>query len=71
MEPKEVLRKFVEAFNNADVDGLADLYSDYAVNHQVAEKPVKGREAIRRMFANGFAQAKMTCIVENMFEDGE
>ncbi|MDA8126315.1 MAG: nuclear transport factor 2 family protein [Deltaproteobacteria bacterium] len=71
MRPKEVLQAFVQAFNKADSDGLAGLYAEDAVNHQVAEKPVQGREAIRKMFADSFAEAKMTCIVENMFEDGE
>lgn len=33
--------------------------------------PVAGKEAIRRMFAGEFATAKMVCIVENIFEDGE
>jgi limonene-1,2-epoxide hydrolase len=71
MRPKELVRTWVEAFNRADVDALADLYSDDAINHQVAERPVEGREAIQRMFAEGFATAKMVCIVENLFEDGE
>ncbi len=71
MRPKEVVQSFVEAFNNADIDALVDLYSDNAVNHQVAEVPVEGRDALRRMFIDGFAQADMTCIVENIFEDGE
>jgi len=61
----------VEAFNRADVDALADLYSATAVNHQVAEDPVAGREAIRVMFVQGFATATMVCLVENLFEDGE
>jgi limonene-1,2-epoxide hydrolase len=71
MRPKEVVQQFVRAFNNADADGLADLYSADAINHQVAERPVEGRETIRKMFADGFAEADMTCIVENIFEDGE
>lgn len=71
MSPEQVVQRFVEAFNNADVDALTALYSDDAVNHQVAEKPVEGRDAIRTMFAESFAQAPMTCIVENIFEDGE
>jgi hypothetical protein len=71
MRPKEIVQKFVQAFNKADVDGLACLYSSDAINHQVAERPVEGREAIRKMFADGFAEADMTCIVENIFEDGE
>jgi limonene-1,2-epoxide hydrolase len=71
MRPKELVRAWVEAFNRADVDALADFYSEKAINHQVAERPVEGREAIRRMFTEGFAAAKMICIVENLFEDGE
>jgi limonene-1,2-epoxide hydrolase len=71
MQPRELIRSWVEAFNRADAEALADLYADDAVNHQVAEAPVHGREAIRRMFAAGFASARMTCIVENVFEDGE
>jgi hypothetical protein len=69
--PKELVRTWVEAFNRADVDALTDLYSDKAINHQVADRPVEGREAIQRMFVEGFATAKMVCIVENLFEDGE
>ena len=71
MRPKKVLQKFVQAFNNGDVEVLASLYSDNAINHQVAEKPIEGREAIRKMFADSFAEADMTCIIENIFEDGE
>jgi limonene-1,2-epoxide hydrolase len=71
MRPKEILQKFVDAFNNADIEALANLYSEDAINHQVAEQPVEGRESIRKMFAESFAKADMTCIVENMFEDGE
>ncbi len=69
--PKQVLEQFIAAFNRADADALAALYAEDAVNHQVAEEPVRGRAAIRRMFADSFATAKMTCLVENLFADGE
>lgn len=69
--PKEVVRAWVAAFNRKDVDALAALYAEGAVNHQVADAPVEGREAIRAMFAAGFAVAEMVCIPENLFEDGE
>lgn len=71
MRPKELVEKWVGAFNDADADGLAEFYSEHAVNHQVAESPVEGREAIRKMFEEEFARAEMVCIVENIFEDGE
>jgi limonene-1,2-epoxide hydrolase len=71
MGPSQLVRAWVEAFNRADVDALAAFYAEDAVNHQVAEAPVHGREAIRAMFASGFATAKMTCIIEQVLEDGE
>jgi limonene-1,2-epoxide hydrolase len=71
MRPRQLVRAWVEAFNRADVDALADFYTEDAVNHQVAEASVHGRGAIREMFASGFASANMVCIVENIFEEGE
>jgi limonene-1,2-epoxide hydrolase len=71
VKPREIVELWVAAFNRADVDALANLYDDHAVNHQVAESPVEGRAAIREMFREGFATAEMVCIVENIFEDGE
>jgi limonene-1,2-epoxide hydrolase len=71
MQPRQLVQAWVKAFNRADADALAELYAHDAVNHQVAESPVRGRGAIRQMFATGFASAKMVCIVENVFEDGE
>jgi len=71
MTPKEVLQRWVAAFNRGDAERLANLYAEEAVNHQVVTAPVRGQAAIRQMFVNEFAQAEMTCIVENMFEDGE
>lgn len=70
-QPKEIVRAWVDAFNRADPDALASFYSETAVNHQIAEAPVEGRDAIRSMFAEGFAAATMTCIPENLFQDGE
>lgn len=69
--PKEVVQAWVEAFNRADVETLSALYEDDAVNHQVVREPVRGRAAIRRMFEREFGEAEMTCIVENLFADGE
>jgi limonene-1,2-epoxide hydrolase len=69
--PKALVAAWVEAFNRRDTDALAAFYAEDAVNPQVAEAPVRGREAIRAMFAEGFANAEMVCLVENLFEDGE
>jgi len=71
MSPREVVEAWVARFNAADVDGLADLYHPDAVNHQVVQDPVEGREAIRAMFRREFAAADMTCIVEAIHDAGE
>lgn len=71
MRPRDVVKTWIDAFNRADVDALAALYRDNAVNHQVAENPVAERDAIREMFAAGFKMTKMVCVPENLFEDGE
>jgi limonene-1,2-epoxide hydrolase len=71
MTPKMTLTEWIEAFNAHDADALSRLYADDAINHQVANEPVVGKAAITEMFRKEFAAADMTCIVENMFEDGE
>lgn len=48
-----------------------NLCDDNAVNHHVANEPVVGKTAIRAMFEREFATAKMVCIVENIYEDGQ
>jgi ketosteroid isomerase-like protein len=69
--PRAVVERWVELFNAGDADGLAALYHEDAVNHQVAEAPVEGRAAIRAMFRREFAAADMTCIPEVVHEAGD
>lgn len=71
MKPKEVLCQWIDAFNNADLETIANLYDENAVNHQVVNEPVIGKEEIKKMFQEEFSTAKMICIVENIFEDGQ
>lgn len=71
MSPTAVVEEWVRRFNAGDPDGLASLYAEDAINHQVVMEPLRGREAIRRMFATEFARAEMVCLVENLFADGE
>ncbi len=71
MTPKQLVEKWVDIFNRADADALADLYHEDAINQQVANSPIEGKEAIRAMFRQEFSQANMGCIIENLFEDRE
>lgn len=71
MQPKQLVQKWVDTFNKADVDALADFYAEDAVNHQVVTEPLVGKAAIKQMFVTQFSRANMVCIVENIFQDGE
>ena len=71
MQPRQLVRSWVEAFNRADIEALVGFYAEDAINHQVAEAPVQGHAALREMFVSAFASATMVCIVENLFEEGE
>ena len=59
MTPKQIVRVCIEKFNQADIDGLVNLYAPDALNDQVVfSEPLKGREAIRKMFELEFSRAK-------------
>jgi len=69
--PKKTVLAWVEAFNNADVETLIQLYHRDAINHQVAYEPVQGHDALRDLFRMEFGRANMVCIIENLFQEGE
>jgi limonene-1,2-epoxide hydrolase len=71
MQPKELIKQWVELFNQGNTKALASLYHNNAVNHQVPNEPVEGQENIYKMFESEFASANMVCIIENIFEDGQ
>lgn len=69
MTPTEVIRIWIERFNQADIEGLAELYAEDVINDQVVFfEPLQGRAATRRMFELEFSRAKMVCIEEKIYE---
>jgi limonene-1,2-epoxide hydrolase len=71
MTPKQLVRDWIARFNAADIDGLAALYAEDAINHQVVMEPLRGRAAIRAMFQTEFGRATMVCIEDALYEDGD
>ncbi|MCB1053669.1 MAG: nuclear transport factor 2 family protein [Acidobacteria bacterium] len=71
MSLKNRVLAWVEAFNRGDAKALTHFYAEDAINFQVPESPIQGRANICDMFTREFQQATMTCLVENIFEDGE
>ena len=71
MSLKALILNWIDVFNEGNAEKLSSFYSDDAINHQVVNDPIKGKAAIRKMFEEEFSRAKMICIPENIFEDGE
>ena len=72
MTPTDLIRLWVEKFNDADIDGLANLYALDAINDQVVfSAPLQGRESIKEMFETEFSRATMVCIEERIYECGD
>jgi hypothetical protein len=71
IKPKELVNQWVEIFNTGNAKEISKLYHEDAINHQVTNNPVEGKAAIYKMFNEEFSQADMTCLIENIFEDGE
>lgn len=69
--PLEVVQRWIELFNQADADGLAELYHEDAINHQSPNLPIQGRDALRELFAREFATAKMICLPDHLIDSGE
>jgi hypothetical protein len=45
MTPRQIVELWVDRFNAGDVAGLAELYHDDAINHQVTQEPVSSQLA--------------------------
>ena len=43
MSTRAVVERWLSLFNAGDAEGIAELYTEDAVNHQVALPPVEGR----------------------------
>ncbi len=69
MTPKEILHRWVKAFNLYDYESLGELYAEHCVNHQTPNGIVTGKSAIKQMFKDEFEQFEMICIIENIFEE--
>jgi ketosteroid isomerase-like protein len=71
MKPKQVVNRWVERFNLGDASGLAELYHDDAVNHQVTQEPVEGREAIKAMFEREFYLRRWSAYLKKFMKQGK
>lgn len=71
MTPIDLVKKWVETFNEGNAEEIAELYHFDAINHQVTQEPVEGRDNIKAMFESEFSSAEMTCIPEKIHDAGD
>ena len=72
MDARTVLMEWIEAFKARDPGRVAALYHNDAVNWQVADDPVVGRENIRDMTAQFFTSFPDSYTnIENIMSDGD
>jgi hypothetical protein len=71
MTTRHTIERWVERFNAGDPDGIAELYAEDAVNHQVPLEPVISRAAIRQFHRDTFAGGPLTCTPVNLVVEGE
>jgi steroid delta-isomerase-like uncharacterized protein len=70
--PKEIVKTWSDAFNAHDTMKIGECYSEDAINFQVADEPIRGKEAIKSGFAYLFAAfPDIGFRIENLFEDGD
>jgi limonene-1,2-epoxide hydrolase len=71
LSPRQIIEKWVIAFNKADIKTIENLYADNAINHQMPNEPVIGKNEIGKMFRQEFAVApEMHCIPVQIIEEG-
>jgi hypothetical protein len=72
LKPKQIIERWLVAFNNADTATLESLYAEDAVNHQLPNEPIYGQKAIGKMFRDEFSIAPdMHCIPVQIIEEGK
>ena len=69
-ENRKIVEAWVEAFNRADAEAIAILYSNKATNHIILEKAVEGRQAIQSVFEREFEIVQMFCIANEIAGEG-
>lgn len=70
--PKQIVMKWVEAYNSHNPDAAVSLYDENVTNIQLPwEKTVQGQEAMRSTYLNVFrAFPDIRIEVDNLIEDG-
>jgi ketosteroid isomerase-like protein len=71
MSTRATIERWLTLFNAGDADGIAMVYAEDAVNHQIALQPVVGRAAIAQFHRETFAGGPLTCEPINLVVDGE
>ena len=54
MKPRELVERWIVAFNNGDAELISEYYAEEAINHQVAQSPVEGKPQSRKCLEESY-----------------
>lgn len=69
MKAKAIITQWITTYNSGNADALAAFYHEEAINDRVAGPSVRGRAAIKALYEEEFATARMHCEVAHLHED--
>lgn len=72
LQSKQVIAKWVSAYNNHNIQEITALYAENITNIQIPyDKPVQGRDMMRQVFARTFqAFPDIHLEAENLIDNG-
>lgn len=71
MKAKELITAWLSSYNSGNASELSEFYHEEALNDRVSSHTVKGKKAIRELYEEEFATARMHCEIEHLHEDGQ
>ena len=71
MSPKELVQRWVSAYNRNDLSQLVAFYVQTAIYHEVGQSPIIGQTAIESRLLELKAQKDEPIQVENLIVDGD
>lgn len=71
--PLDIVRRWAEAWNRKDWNGVAEAFADHATNHSMMDEPIVGREQIRertRLVMERVQRVDISFVRLSVLDDG-
>lgn len=71
MSPKDLVQRWVSAYNRHDLEHLVEFYAQTSIYHEVGASPIIGRTAIETQLSALITTKPEHLQVENLLVDGD